>query len=150
MSLWISSIDLVFHNSHTIKHEASRFPYSTIYIITICALLLDELFILKNKIRRKTLECSPLSFLKNNYRQLICLTAYLLKIILDTPNQSKIWILFEATSLILVYIRAKELYASLRLISYSLYYEYHSKICDMIITLFLILHTAVILLLSRL
>jgi hypothetical protein len=60
------------------------------------------------------------------------------------------WLIFELIVTIMMYLRASELYASIRLISYSLYYEYHSKICDLIITLFIILNFIVSIALARL
>jgi hypothetical protein len=51
---------------------------------------------------------------------------------------------------IMLYLEASRRYHSLRLMSFSLHYEYHSKLLDMLVTIFIIAHFIVTLFLSRL
>jgi hypothetical protein len=87
------------------------------------------------------------------YRELMCLLSLCLKLSsgesINSVSSSS-WVIFELIVTIMMYLRASELYVSIRLISYSLYYEYHSKICDLIITLFIILNFIVSIALARL
>ncbi len=84
-------------------------------------------------------------WVRKSYKEAFCVLSYALKIAMLDQKTDAFWVLFELLSLCLQYRRASALYKSLRLMSYSLHYEYHSKICDLLVTLFLILHSVVLL-----
>ena len=82
-------------------------------------------------------------WVKKSYKQLFCVVSYALKISMVDQKTDVFWVIFELIAIYFQYRKVRDLYKSLRLMSYSLHYEYHSKICDLLINLFIILHCVV-------
>lgn len=122
INLWMSSIDLVFH-SHSSNKSMNFSTFTVTYIVTLGVLALDWTLMVRKQMEvgLNVFSCSFSWFLKNYYKQMICLSSTIYKIILGS-SLSGFFIVLEIVSLTFFYFRFKEVYQSLRLISYSLYY----------------------------
>lgn len=70
---------------------------------------------------------------------------FALKIFIIPHRSNMMWVLFEIVVTAFIYGKLKNIYGSLRLITFSLNIEYQAKITDMILTLITIMHIVVIL-----
>ena len=123
INLWMSSIDLVFH-SHSSNQSMNFSTFTVTYIVTLGVLALDWTLMVRKQMEvgQNTFSCSLSCFLKNYYKQIICLSSTIYKIILGSSLSNSFFSVLEIISLTFFYFRFKEVYQSLRLISYSLYY----------------------------
>ena len=137
ITIWLSTIDLFFRTS------SRSGIYITLYSLAIFILIGELIYKIKKEIVIKQLEPTIIFLVKKSYKPLFCILCYSLKIGMLNQKKEAVWIIMEFLALYVQYSKASRLYRSLRLMSYSLHYEYHSKICNLLITLFIILHCVV-------
>jgi hypothetical protein len=94
-----------------------------------------------------TLKC--LEVCKKKFFTIISVIYILLKLAVFHRCTFFLWVIVEGAILVFLYHEASRRYQSIRLMSFSLRYEYQTKVFDLVITIFIIAHCIVVLLLLR-
>lgn len=88
-----------------------------------------------------TLKC--LEVAKQKFFTIITVIYILLKLTIVHRSTFFLWVIVEGIILLFLYREASQRYQSIRLMSFSLRYEYQTKVFDLIVTIFIIAHCIV-------
>lgn len=135
LTLWLSNLDFFFR----LPLAPPALDYSSFYLFAAALLLYDAATTL---LRKRAAPLAAPQMLLLSLPNLLCL-GYLLAKAGGVAGGSWGWGAAEVGAMGLMYLRARELYGSLRFMSWALHYEYQAKIVDLLLTLVGILHIAV-------
>jgi len=140
-TIWLGNIDFFFR-----EENGPIEGYQEMCVISIIIEIIDFAFKLWKKIKRTcnyTNQITIIQITRSVYKNIICIVYLSLKIAEHYKRRSSIWTIIEIVVTYLMYCRASKIYQSLRYMSFSLEYEYQSKVFDLIITLLIIMHFVV-------
>ena len=113
--------------------------------MTLINLKRDKIW--EKQVNTYTLKC--LEVCKKKFLTIITVVYILLKLTVFHRCTFFLWIILEGVILVFLYHKASGRYQSIRLISFSLRYEYQTKVFDLIVTIFIIAHCIVSIPLQR-